>query len=233
MAGVAPQNLTVSKIKSRLLNVAQTSLYRLTLSLPPRVDEYIRFNVDTYNVTDTLENINLLCTDASLPGSSLATHEVTNDYHGVTERMAYRRIYDESLALTFYVDRDYNTIKVFEAWIDYISGVRSTVEYASPYVHTRNTYPRTYKNNIFLTKFERDHHYHQENLSNKNTLDYTFVDAFPRDITAIPVTYSGSDALKCTVNFSYIRYIVEKGKDQWGTYLQNTGGGIDFNAIAN
>ena len=147
--------------------------------------------------------------------------------------MAYRRIYDESLALTFYVDRDYNTIKVFEAWIDYISGVRSTVEYASPYVHTRNTYPRTYKNNIFLTKFERDHHYHQEKLSNQNTLDYTFVDAFPRDITAIPVTYSGSDALKCTVNFSYIRYIVEKGKDQWGTYLQNTGGGIDFNAIAN
>ena len=37
MAGVRPERLTVSKIKSRLLNVAQSSLYRLTLPVPQAV----------------------------------------------------------------------------------------------------------------------------------------------------------------------------------------------------
>ena len=37
MAGIKPEKLTVSKIKSWLLNVAQSSLYRLTLPVPQAV----------------------------------------------------------------------------------------------------------------------------------------------------------------------------------------------------
>ena len=47
----------------------------------------------------------------TLPGSSLTTHEVNNDYHGVTEKMSYRRMYDDTIGLTFYVDRNYKVIK--------------------------------------------------------------------------------------------------------------------------
>jgi hypothetical protein len=198
-------NLSVSKIKSRLLNVSQSSQYVLTLSVPAAV----RSKVADLNDLD-FENISLSCSDANLPGSSLATVDVTNDYQGVTEKMAYRRIYDDVLGLTFYVDRNYNVIKLFERWIDYISGITDTTKYKSPFTNQRVRYPKTYKNDIFVTKFERDQSSPISLLLKKNVLDYTFVQAFPRDITAIPVSYESSSVLKCNVSFSFIRYVVEQ-----------------------
>jgi len=150
MAGVRPERLTVSKIKSRLLNVAQSSLYRLTLPVPQAVRS--RLSLGSYDY----DNISLMCCEASLPGSSLTTHEVNNDYAGVTEKMAYRRLYDETLGLTFYVDRNYQVIQMIEAWMDYITGVDNTKTYEDPYVSHRMAYPNTYKNNIYITKFERE-----------------------------------------------------------------------------
>ena len=41
--------------------------------------------------------------------------------------------------------------------MDYISGIDNTRTYENPYVSYRMAYPKSYKNNIFLTKFERDH----------------------------------------------------------------------------
>ena len=204
MAGVLPEKLRVTDIKSRLLNVAQTSQYRLTLSVPAAV----RTRVSDLNGFD-LDNVSLSCSEANLPGSSLATHDVTNDYQGVTEKMAYRRIYDDTLGLTFYVDRNYNVIRLFERWIDYISGITDPEKYKSPFTNQRVAYPKTYKNDIFLTKFERDH-YSEQSSVRKSILEYTFVQAFPRDITAIPVSYEASQVLKCNVSFSFIRYVVEK-----------------------
>jgi len=43
--------------------------------------------------------------EANLPGSSLATIE-TLDYMGVTERHAYRRLYDDTIDFTFLVTQD-------------------------------------------------------------------------------------------------------------------------------
>ena len=107
MAGVRPERLTLSDIKSRLLNVSQSSLYRLTLSVPQAVRNRLSLSSVDY------DNISLLCCEAALPGSSLTTHEVNNDYHGVTEKMAYRRMYDETVGLTFYVDRKHAQYSIY------------------------------------------------------------------------------------------------------------------------
>ena len=203
MAGARTKRLRVSDIKSRLLNVAQSSQYLLTLSIPAAVRSKV---ADLSNLD--LDNIALSCSEANLPGSSLATHDVTNDYQGVTEKMAYRRIYDDVLGLTFYVDRNYNVIKLFERWIDYISGITDPEKFKSPFTNQRVSYPKTYKNDIFLTKFEKDHFSNESTLP-KVTFDYTFIQAFPRDITAIPLSYEQGQILKCNVSFSFIRYVVE------------------------
>ena len=203
MAGVRPEKLTVSKIKSNLLNVAQSSLYRLTLAVPDTVQGFLS---DKGLSSIDYDNINLLCCEATLPGSSLTTHEVNNDYHGVTEKMAYRRMYDETIGLTFYVDRNYKVIELLEGWMDYITGIDSPKEYETPYISYRVAYPKSYKNNIFLTKFERDQFSAQSKIS-RTTLDYTFVNAFPLALTAIPVSYDSSDVLKCNVSFNFVRYV--------------------------
>jgi hypothetical protein len=36
------------------------------------------------------------------------------------------------------------------------------------------------------------------------------IDAYPTNITAIPVTYEGSQITKTTISFTYSRYIIEK-----------------------
>ena len=213
MAGVRPEKLTVSSIKSRLLNVAQSSLYRLTLSVPQAVRNSLSLSNLDY------DNINLLCSEATLPGSSINTHEVTNDYHGVTEKMAYRRMYDETVGLTFYVDRNYKVIELIEGWMDYITGVDNKRTYKDPYASYRMSYPSTYKRNMFLTKFEKDHFTRDfsetrggSRSTSRTVLDYTFVNAFPLSLTAIPVSYEDSQVLKCSVSFNFVRYLMERKK---------------------
>ena len=53
--------------------------------------------------------------------------EVTNDYHGVTEKMSYRSQCDETVDMSFYVDKDYKIVEFFESWIDFISGMNKII----------------------------------------------------------------------------------------------------------
>tara|TARA_B100001996_G_scaffold291357_1_gene231550 strand:- start:515 stop:988 length:474 start_codon:yes stop_codon:yes gene_type:complete len=60
-------------------------------------------------------------------------------------------------------------------------------------------YPNAYKTDaLYITKFEKDV---------KNSMSYQFIGAFPVSIAATPVSYDQSDILKCTVSFSYMRYL--------------------------
>ena len=211
MAGTKPTPLSHSRVVSTLLNIAQSSYYKVTIPVPGAVVRKLENNF--VSLGRSYENINLLCCEASLPGSSLTTHEANNDYHGVTEKMAYRRMYDEALSLTFYVDRDYQVIELFETWMDYITGVDVTNK--SPYTNYRMAYPKSYKNNMFLNKFERDQFKRQVSggTTYRSNLEYTFVQAFPLSLTAIPVSYDAGEVLKCNVSFNYIRYTMEKSRE--------------------
>lgn len=197
----SPSYYSLSDLKSKFLNIAQTSIYHVRFEVPPAVSSFIsQRGVTRENVSD----IELLCSEATLPGTSLATHEATNDYHGVTEKMAYRRIYDETLNLSFYVDRNYDVVEYFDSWIDYASGLGSTFsrgDYENPDTPYRMNYPSKYKCNMYLVKYEKDI---------GSYLEYTFVKAFPVTVTSTPITYQQSDLLKYDVSFSYIRYVRER-----------------------
>ncbi len=98
---------------------------------------------------------------------------------------------------------------MIEGWMDYITGVDDPKKYENPYVSYRMAYPKSYKNNIFLTKFERDH-FSSNSLIPRTTLNYTFVNAFPLALTATPVSYEESSVLKCSVSFNFIRYVQQR-----------------------
>ena len=185
----------VSKLKSTLLKPALTSNYICEFTSPSSVESLTGF------VKPSNELITLSCSDASLPGSSVATMDITNDFHGVTEKHGYRRMYDDRADFQFYVDSDYKMIGYFESWIAYITGdnderSRSTYNY-------RVQYPKDYRTNFLITKFER-------NLEGKY-LRYEFIDAFPSSINSMPISYDASQLLKVSVSLSYSRYIVSSG----------------------
>jgi len=220
------RHYNVSEIKSRLLNIAQTSLYQVTIFPPGSpekpLDNFFSSIGRSIGFPD-IDDIELLCSEASLPGSSLATHDVTNDYHGVTEKMAYRRIYDDTLDLTFYVDRDYKVIEFFDGWLNYIAGEGSRGDsgldrssFKDPYVNNRFIFPKEYKTDIYLVKFEKDKY------TTGRVMNYTFVQAFPISIVSMPVSYEQSQLLKCTVSFSYIRYVRERDFIQVNPNIPNT-----------
>ena len=156
--------------------------------------------------------LNLRCSEASLPGSNLATLETTNTYHGVTERHAYRRVYDDRIDLTFYVDAEkYLAIRFFESWINGIM-LQDTDNGKSP-IDSTYTYRARYSEDyvspqgLKVRKFERDFD------RTGSVLEYTFVNSYPFSISAMPVSYESSSLLKCTVSFSYLRYVLNELKD--------------------
>ena len=153
--------------------------------------------------TDNQELIQLSCSEASLPGSSLATNEINNDYTGVTERHAYRRLYDDRADFTFYVDNNYYIIDYFENWIAFISGEDDLKTQGGRTFNHRVKFPDDYKtDNLYITKFERDY--------TGRILSYRFINAYPISINSMPVSYDSSQLLKCTVSFTYSRYVISR-----------------------
>lgn len=217
-----PSSKSIAQIKSSLLHPATTSHFDVFIDTTKVPDDYLAKN----GVKLDQGKLNLLCSEATLPGSNLATLELTNDHTGVTERHAYRRVYDDRIDLTFYVDAEnYMPIRFFETWIKYIvdesESKQSDKDAGSvdPNYFYRVRYPEDYnKATITVTKFERT------SKSSVNTSDYTagygtytgnplvysFVNCYPISISSMPVSYDSSSLLKCTVSMTYVRYLLSK-----------------------
>ena len=189
-----PSVRTVSNIKANLLRPATTSHFEVEIPIIGALSKW--------EGVGKQDKINLMCSEASLPGSSLATLELTNDRHGVTEKHAYRRIFEDRIDLTFYVDANgYLPIKFFETWMSEIMNEDSS-DALNPNYFYRSKYPDEYTaEGLKITKFERDHN---------RSIDYTFVRTFPLAINSMPISYDSSSLLKCTVSMCYIRYILGK-----------------------
>ena len=220
-----PRPKGVSDVVSNLLQPSLTSHFDVLIGLPQSsLGTRLRSLLGPKQ-----DKLHLMCSDAVLPGSSLATTEMNNDFTGVTERHAYRRIYDETIDLTFFVDAEnYLPIRFFEEWISGIVNENQEEALAKNYFY-RVKFPDDYiaDQGLKVIKFEKDIETkrniagHSISLPNKRaaTLEYQFVRSFPRSITSMPVTYDSSSLLKCSVQMTYTRYVVARS-------YGNTGGGV-------
>lgn len=189
---VTPKPVSVARIKANVLRPAQTSHFQVHLQYPTTLRDMIGVS---------REKMILTCCDASLPGSQLMTTEQLNDRTGVTEKFVHRRMFDDRMDFTFYVDvENYLPIRLFESWIAYASGEGDANDLAKPNYDYRMRYPMHYigEQGMEVTKFERDY--------NGRYLTYKFVNFFPISVNSMPVSYDTSSLLKCTVSMSYIRY---------------------------
>ncbi len=193
----------VSKLKSTLLRPALTSHYLCEFTTPNAVKSYLDEQQGNGLLKPDSELISLSCSNASLPGSQLTTIKVNNDFHGSTETHGYRKFYDDTADFEFYVDNEYRMINFFENWISYITNDGSANDRRSPSYTYRVNYPKSYRSEISITKFERD--------MDGRFLKYDFIDAFPTSINSMPVSYDASQLLKCTVSFSFTRYVMSSG----------------------
>ena len=208
---IKPKVRKVADIKAKLLNPALTSHFEVQIPLP---NGAVRAELQSIRPdgSEQQDALNIRCTNASLPGSNLATLELNNTYHGVTQRHAYRRVYDDRIDLEFLVDADdYLPIRFFEKWIDSImlqtqggEGNESPVSQSYSY---RASYSDDYvcPSGLKIVKFERTG---KKGDYTGSALEYTFVNAYPFTISSMPISYDSSSLLKCTVSFSYLRYVI-------------------------
>jgi hypothetical protein len=202
VASSVARKKSMSQIKTNLLRPALTSHYGVTIGIPAVLRPIL-----SGSMKNGQEQLNLSCSEAMLPGSNLATMEINDNFTGVTERHAYRRVFDDRVNFTFYVNAEnYLPIRFFEAWKSYIMNEGQTAENHSPknknYSYRVN-YPDGDKgytaSGLTITKFERDY---------RGSLTYEFIKSYPISVSSMPVSYDTSGLLKCTVSMTYLRYVV-------------------------
>ena len=205
MAIIQPQRKSISQVKAQLLNPATTSHFQVSVSF-----QNSRFNKFKSELGLNLDQgrLNILCSDAALPGSRFLTSEINNNLPGVRERHVYRRSYDDQINLSFYCDADqYLPIRFFEAWMNFIAGTSTSENVASQKYSYRVKFPDEYQKNssLEITKFEKN----LDSRRKVRPLTYKFVNCFPLAINTMPVSYDTSNLLKCTVGMAYTRYFIE------------------------
>ena len=199
-----PRPRRISDFKPTLTNLAQTSHYEVRFGRAVGgLGSYLRKRgVDKRFIAG---DMGLLCSQASLPTSSLATANITGAYTGITEKFAHSRIY-VPINLTFYVDDDYKVIKFLEHWMEYTAGGTHApggrigpISQSKSNYYVRMQYPDDYRmEETKIMKFERDY---------SNNLEYTFFNLFPQNLSAVQVGYDASKILTASCAFEYTRYV--------------------------
>ena len=180
----------------KLQNVAQTSQF-LVKFVVPRGDCRKFLRQKGINDRFIADNVGLLCSDAVLPGSAMATLNTAGDYQGLIERFAHTRNFTQ-VNFDFYVDNEYKSLKFLEHWMEFISS-GSIADPSSDTYHFKMKYPDEYKSNdTRVVKFERNHF---------QFLEYRFIGMFPLSLNSTRVSYQNSQVLKATATFSFDRYI--------------------------
>lgn len=214
MANPINPGIKMTDLKSKIMRPSLSSVYGVVVKQPSG----FKFPGFEGGGQELLE---LTCVEASLPGSSLGTIETNRDYRGVVEKHAYAKLYDDTIDFTFMVTMDpgnnsqksYFQIKFFEAWMRYIVGEDvGDKELEKKSFQSTLRYPESYQGGLAIVKFEKDLGFGID--AKQNILVYEFIQAFPKAISSVPVTYEGSNVLKTTVSFTYSRYYISEVGDK-------------------
>lgn len=210
-----PRPRSTSDVLSLFSKVATTNHYELFFqALPTRLLNYIQFKEPLCTRNFIFRELGLLCRRAELPGAAYATSQVNGNYMGVTQKFAHTRVYTDS-TFTFMVDTDYKVISFFQLWQEFMNSASGEALNKKAF-YTRMEYPVEYKaSTMRLQKFDKDHF---------RTLDFSFINAFPINITPSQVDYDNNRVLEIAVTFAYDRYVLgkllttEKTEKQLGQY---------------
>ena len=177
--------------------MATTSHYEVFFqSLPAKLIRFIKDRDDEVDNKFIFRDLGLLCKTASLPGTSFATAQVSGHAMGIVQKYAHTRIYPD-FTMTFIVDDKYRVVRFFELWQEFISSGGQENPTRRAYYH-RMEYPVDYKcETLRIQKFDKDH---------DHDVEYTYINAFPRSLAPITVSYDQSRLLELSVTFTYDRH---------------------------
>lgn len=222
---------TINKVKNLFSKVSFDTLYQVTFPAANYNNWLSGSNIYSAGSLNEgfrlFEKVGLLCVGAELPGTQYQTQQVVGDRQGLIETFPTMRSYPP-LNLTFYVDSNHVVIKMFELWMNYINPINSISKRDN--VYSRMRYPDSYKDFIKIIKFEKDTGLSNEFMEGQgmakgnvdefryksSMINYEFTNAWPINMSQMPVAYEKTNVLKVTVTFQYDRYYVSDADAKTG-----------------
>ena len=166
--------------------------------------------------------MNLLCTQAEIPGTSYLTTQAVGHHQGIQEVFPTLRQFPP-LNLTFYVDADHLILEIIESWMSYINPLSTNS--AATKTFGRLSYPETYKETIHVSKFERDTFIEGKNTagdprSTTTASHYEFVNVWPQNMQSIRISYGQSSIMRCSIALAYDRFFTDFTSHQSGVPVE-------------
>jgi hypothetical protein len=221
------RNINLKSAREIFGSLSQTSQFKVALHMvsstggPDKLADWLTKAGITNDIAQNTY-YDFMCSEAVIPGATLNTVEDKGGRQGVVETMPTQRVFSP-VSLTFYVDNEYKILRLFEEWMNFINpvygGSGAYDQRGIGFGDSKNRndfhrmrYPDEYKRIISIVKFERNFAVNPAidgDLQSVPSVTYRLLEAYPSSLTAIPLTYEGSTITKCTVEFTYSRYVYE------------------------
>ena len=198
------------------ISPAFNNTYDVSINFSKAKDGILKNFIDShgfYDQQDAGSYLALFCSEAVLPGSDIQVAQVDGLRQGISQKYAtFRRFPD--IILTYYLQTDYYTNDVFNAWMEFISPSNSRENLS----HRRIKYPETYKCDMEITAFSRDikDEFSKLNKTSKfnnqlpSSITYKLRNVFPSSIVAAPLAYGKAELIKTSITFKYDEYFIDR-----------------------
>ena len=211
------------------ISPAFNNTYDVSINFSKAKDGILKNFIDShgfYDQQDAGSYLALFCSEAVLPGSELQAAQVSGLRQGITQKYAaFRRFPD--IILTYYLQTDYYTNDVFNAWMEFISPTRTMDgTFGSDVDKRKNSepsfrrmkYPNEYKCNMEITAFDKDitSEFSKMNKTSSfnaqipSSMTYHIINAFPTNIVAAPLAYGRAELIKTTITFTYEQFFTSR-----------------------
>lgn len=174
----------------------------------------VGFNVNAS--VGAVNNMMLLCDEASLPGNYSAINEIDGLYAGRLIQYPQGKLYND-FSLSFMLTNKLNPSKFFDIWMYYMFPEKElnsaqTISYADQSKRSSRTnittlqyYDNVICNAIEVTKFNKNPSAPNAEIS----AVYKMFNAYPFTVETIPLAYGASTLNKLRVQFHYEKSVIE------------------------
>lgn len=157
-------------------------------------------NTLNYN-PDDINDMSYFCEATNLPGRNLATQSFRTG--SVSREYIHSNNFNDTLNLTFNLTDDMFIKNFFDNWQDLIFPL---VKDGSNLSNNIALYPIKYVGEIEITKLSKDLKRTSESNPFEDTYGIKLIEAFPKQVNPVTLSYSSNEVMKLQVSIAYSRW---------------------------
>lgn len=154
--------------------------------------------------SDNLRDMNFFCDSTFFPGRNMATVEYRAG--SVSEPFIHSNNFAETITLTFNLTNDMFIKRLFDEWQDYIMPLTNKQRKVRTNIMR---YPNSYRGKFDLVKLDSELKANSRGAVNNDGYTVQILDAFPKQVDAMNVSFASQEALKLTVQMAFSRWIMK------------------------